>query len=620
MRNITISPPEISAAQVIQRSFRKSRLLVPWRLATKMVAAIIPVQSLLRGVMTRKLVARWHAARTSIVTAWQARIRRIQSNKHVRPRLAKELKAACEIQRIIRGKLARSRCWRLRANIAAERIQCMWRGTVARVRADMMWLNRVVIPIQCITRKKIAKRMVKAGLAEVNAASLKIQQSFRAWKSKVRLGEFLHARELDYRLNQVAALTSEEEYVIEQLGKLAQRISKGTVKKKLDDAIKDLFNDFDEIYMLENDLIESRRQREILSPRAIQQGWVKELDQGAIEFREKLTNMKLNCLFNNNYKVALLEMEVERRVEEVVAMGAYRDKLRIFREQEYADRRDRYYEREMRAHRKARRMAIADERRKWRLIFYTKDGKPDKKRRPGRPWDPTVIAKEDKMTYTGAGVDLLAFENDSLGLKPGSKEAVTNALNQLSLQTYLEQMNHYEQLLNPISEIMQKTLGAPPRADIPPEELGFGPLGAELPHALSDIGAIPEFWGHGTKAKSGTVISESLGDSDSSIFSADMSSQSLGPLVDRKNSRKLLIKIKKSASASEYEQPTQSSTRPLSKEDLPALKDVNVKRRQRTRERRKSPAVIPWALLDELDGEKKRFENEKSFIEFTYKY
>ena len=53
---------------------------------------------------------------------------------------------------------------------------------------------------------------------------------------------------------------------------------------------------------------------------------------------------------------------------------------------------------------------------------------------------------------------------------------------------------------------------------------------------------------------------------------------------------------------------------------LPALKEVNVKRMQRIRDRRKSPAVIPWKLLDELEGEKKRFENEKSYVEFNYKY
>lgn len=53
---------------------------------------------------------------------------------------------------------------------------------------------------------------------------------------------------------------------------------------------------------------------------------------------------------------------------------------------------------------------------------------------------------------------------------------------------------------------------------------------------------------------------------------------------------------------------------------LPVLKEVNVRRMQRIRDRRKSPAVIPWKLLDELEGEKKRFENEKSYVEFNYKY
>ena len=73
----------------------------------------------------------------------------------------------------------------------------------------------------------------------------------------------------------------------EQLGKLAARVAKGSVKKQLDLATKELFTKYADIYALENDYIDNYRQREILSPRAIQQGWVKELDEGGIELLDE---------------------------------------------------------------------------------------------------------------------------------------------------------------------------------------------------------------------------------------------------------------------------------------------------------------------------------------------
>ena len=531
--------------------------------------------------------------------------------------------AAIKIQKIIRGKFGRMKSRLQQSNIAAERIQAMWRGVVARVRSDKMWLNRTVIPIQCAFRKIIAKRIVKSGRKELDTAALSIQQTFRAWKARLRQGQFYLDRELDYREDVIASLTAEEEYVSEQLAKLGTRVAKGSIKQELDTAVRLLYRKYDEIYDLENNLIETRRQREILSPRAIQQGWVKELDEGAVNYREQITKSKLSCLFDQSYRVAVLEKEFERLVEEVVSTADNKAKLIIFKDQEYSDRRERYYEKELKELRKAKRLAVADEKRKWKLHFYTKEGKPDKKRRPGKPWDPSVIAKDDKMTYTGAGVDLLAFNKDFTGMKQGSDESIKNVMNQMSLQTYLDQVNHYEQLLNPISEIMQLNLGAPPNAKIQPEDLGFGEMGKDLPKALNDIGATPKFWNHSnsdtTKKDTLSKISKTKLSSIPTKFNLPSSNQSTSSsLTSNFDERKLVIR-KPSSSAfslgSALPSKPSSPNRPL-----PALKNVNLRRKMRIKERSKSRAVIPWALLDELDGEKKRFENEKSYIEFNHKY
>jgi len=49
--------------------------------------------------------------------------------------------------------------------------------------------------------------------------------------------------------------------------------------------------------------METSRQREILSPRAISQGWVVELDKKVVSLRDQITNYKMDVLFHKCLKV-----------------------------------------------------------------------------------------------------------------------------------------------------------------------------------------------------------------------------------------------------------------------------------------------------------------------------
>ena len=505
-----------------------------------------------------------------------------------------------------------------------------------------------------MVRRYIAIKGTRSGKGELDEAATIIQSCFRCWVARKRVAKFLQDREMDYREDTIVSLMAEEEWAQESLARLAARVAKGSLKKELDAATNKLFTTYSEIYALENDYIEAARQREILSPRAIQQGWVKELDVSSIEFRNRITKMKLHCIFNDCMKVSMLEREVERKVESVLAQAFAKNRLSTFREQEYTDRRERFYDREIRTMAKAKKMAIAEERRKWQVKFFTKDGKPDKLRRPGKPWDPSVYAKPDKDTYCSADVDLFAFNSTEKGGmpvgKPGSEESVKDALSKQALQTYLEQMNTYEQILNPIQEIMQRTLGKPPAEHgkpppMRPEQLGFGTLGVEIPKALSDIGAVPSAWGHSDKdpyhdynenhaeeekirkrlaRKSTLVLAPIQARKSLALPKRELKALTNGGVGDDDGGNTI---VPTTQALVHYKPGVSSDGKPKTIRDrfgnirtLPVLKEVNVKRMQRIRERRKSPAVIPWKLLDELEGEKKRFENEVSYVEFNYKY
>jgi len=167
--------------------------------------------------------------------------------------------------------------------------------------------------------------------------------------------------------------------------------------------------------------------------------------------------------------------------------------------QQYDERRHLNYKREILARRRAKRIAIGEERRRWAVLYYTSDGKPDKRRRPGRPWEASVFAGGEKAVYSGgSGVNLMAhIQKEKLAraggseFKMGSIKSVEQTLQQVSLQTYLEEVNLYEQLLNPIQQIMEKNMGLNPAGLSAMAQNGWGPEGAKMIPALQDIGAIP---------------------------------------------------------------------------------------------------------------------------------
>lgn len=206
---------------------------------------------------------------------------------------------------------------------------------------------------------------------------------------------------------------------------------------------------------------------------------------------------------------------------EIEQWAVNKEKVGEWRDLEYEEMRHLTYQRDILTKRKERRMAVAEERRKWACRWYTRDGKPDKNRRPGRPFSAAAFAGADKQTYSGAGVDLLAHvnhdeqkrrerkqaKNQSTGKKGAfdtksandPSDRVDGALRSISLQTYLDEVNMYQQLLEPIAKIMREGMGAPPNKP-GPQDLGWGAVGAELPSALHGIGALPPHWNKKEKA------------------------------------------------------------------------------------------------------------------------
>lgn len=522
---------ENEAAKTIQTAWRRTRILLPWRNAVRMMMAIVTIQRRARGMIARNLVAKWFYMRNSFATEIQARTRRQLSNLKVRPILAMERAMAIRIQRIARGKLARKRAVAELRDLAATRIQALWRGCVDRSRADREWLNKAIISVQNAARRKLALNRYQAEKDRLTRAAVVIQRKFRSYQAAIAIGDKLVARELKYRHECIKMLVAEAELCNEKIARIMDRAVKSQVKEKAIAAQQALQAQERVVYGMENDLSELIHQRQTLSPRAIEQGFDEELDKNIAEYRIKLTQSKLHCLFDLQREMHHADRNLEHQVAELEEWASNRNRMEKWCAQEYDDRRHVTYQRDITARRKAQQRAIAEERRLWQVLYYTRDGKPDKKRRPGKPWDPSVYAGAERATYCGANVDLLAFvrqqapaaaaaaakqqqllgkqkskKNSKQKLKTKKKstgigigedgdkdlaQSVQTTVEQVSLQTFLDEVKVYQELLDPIQSILEKNTGLAPDSR-PPEELGWGPEGAELAEALATVRGEPQ--------------------------------------------------------------------------------------------------------------------------------
>ena len=670
---------EHAAATRIQKSWKKIGRLKPWKNIIRTMLAARTIQRIAKGMITRKWVARWVNTRNLTIGCIQATYRRYISNKRLRPKQAREWKCATDIQRIVRGKLGRLRSTRRRYAVAAIHIQALWRGVTARVRSDRAWLNKVVVPIQTMVRSKLAKGGLDKMRAEMNAAALVIQKKFRCYSATQKVGEMLRRRENEYRMDNIAQLTTDGEMVQEKIEKMITRLLRRDFQGEATDTLKRMLDAMRDIYDQENSMVEMNRQMEILSPRAITMGYYQELSRNNIDLRNKLTSSKIDCLFDKTLKVRKIDSLVDFNMHDIELVAEHRTAVSQFREWEYADRRDRAYQRDLLYRSRIKRQSIAEERRRWKVLFYTPDGKPDKRRRPGRPWDPSILAGKDKETYSASNIDIFSSIPDSNKTKPGSKESIEQTLNTMSLQTYLQEVNAYEQLLQPIQDILQNNLGAPIGKPAP-QDLGWGDEGKKLAPAMWKIGATPASW-HRPLSPGGTTaisakelldiqakeaeeaeiaqalaweqeeLAEQAAREEEERLQKEEEERYMRSGGDPKKAKSRWNKLKNATAATSLarthripkehkvakgkDNATFSLTDPQRK--LAALREAAEAERRRdiARERvaradkRRAiklqkraelpPVTIPWALLDALDGAKRRFENEKAYMEMHHK-
>ena len=68
----------------------------------------------------------------------------------------------------------------------------------------------------------------------------------------------------------------------------------------------------------------------------------------------------------------------------------------------------------------------------WQVRWLRPSGKPDKNRRPGRPWDAAAYSGPERETFCGGTSDVFAFNASVDSLRMGSDESLKRVMGQVS--------------------------------------------------------------------------------------------------------------------------------------------------------------------------------------------
>lgn len=581
---------QTEAAIKIQQAYQRYRRMCFWHSYLRKTRAATKIQAQARGMVARALIRRWYLRRTWLVMLVQASARGLISRKNSRRTLARERFAAVMIGRLVRGHLGRVRSQRHLERCAALRIQRLWRGCVGRACADRAWLNAEVIKMQSLVRGHLGRKRHGMLSSEMHGSAGTVQRVVRGMYVRQRRNLMLWDREMVRRRNFLKILKSEDEYMCEQAAKLKTAVKSKDLAKKIEAARRVLGDMHEKVRSFEWDYLSLLRERGQVSPRAVAQGWSVALDDNIKQHRTFTTNAKLETIFVAATKLRQLEIAHE---DSTIALGDSERAIQCVRRQREAALKnmwDRESELKWREEAKNKMQDVADQRRRWNVKWFTKEGKPDKRRRPGMQWDASVYAGGERETFFIGGTNLFANGADRSGVpaKLGTNEGVNRIADEVALQNTANQLAQYSALLKPLFEgVTDAAVEVDVRGWPPPK-----PPTVEVNDAADEALLLE------------TINARLEQRAAAALDVPDMADDAAESAEEDHDEVKLDI-----AGA---DSPGDVVVAPGA--DLPPRPAGEAAVKQRIEDRRtrgKFSSRIPWSMLDELDSEKKKLDSEK---------
>ncbi|OQS03107.1 hypothetical protein THRCLA_04582 [Thraustotheca clavata] len=430
------------SAKIVQKAWRRYSLKQFWANYYQCVQASIQIQRIMRGSLCRKYVRIWYLSQLRHVTKIQATYRGFLYKRILKTKVLWEHYNATVIQRYVRGYCARQRAIKVQERIAALHIQMLWRGYSSRKKSDRLWIARKAIVVQKHIRRFLIQKEIRIQRIAFHAAAIQIQRIFRGMLARMLIDTILYDRETLNRKMVMDVLDAEILWYKEYVDKLVRRVT----KSNLESMVLKMEKEHHRAHVIINDLeciyLDMQEQRLKISPRAITGGWVYEMDAKLKKQREMITKAKLDAVFGHGLKFKSNAEKLIQMKQRVQQAKARRDELERWRAEEFID----YWERDMH-HQAERRMReqkqkIAQERRKWKVKQFNKDGKVL-----------LDIKKQDSTVFCIGSSNLLAFSKKF----HAEKNAVTQLTEKVALVSSLAQVEQAKIMFQPLLDTFSST-------------------------------------------------------------------------------------------------------------------------------------------------------------------
>ncbi|ETI38212.1 hypothetical protein L914_15400 [Phytophthora nicotianae] len=415
---LTLERRYAAATRKLQKWWRGHLHRQFWRVYFKEVKAVLQIQRLVRGFLTRQWVRIWHVNRDIRVTRLQALFRGHYIRYKVIPTWKRwEYINVTKIQSVIRMYFAKEFCQRCKREVAALRIQSMWRGFLSRKKFDIRWLEIRAINLQRLVRGTLARKNARKRAARLESGAIQIQRMFRGMKARMEIYTLMRHRETRNRQEYIAVLEVEAEWHRAQRDKLQARLERKQLKQRVAQLEYDYYIEHERIHDMESIYLDMQTQRMRVSPRAIEHGWVEEMEAKMKQQRALITKVKLEVIFALGLEFKRKEKEFIEFQQRINAIEEKRRRFEIWRNEEYLD----FWERECRFHYQVKimqkRQKIAETRRSWQVQLYRTNGKRDHRWR-GSHWSPDVIeVSKEKEGFCIGSTDILALVHDKWRLR-----------------------------------------------------------------------------------------------------------------------------------------------------------------------------------------------------------
>lgn len=377
---------ETAAAIVLQSHCRRVLATVQVRQFANETAQAIKIQCCTRQFIAQNVLGELQRAKLKATLIRERVVRLYVARCLRRNQIKLEYNAAVTCQSAVRMYFAKHILRSKKLQNSWEVNQMRWQLISLRLAfADVQFIKSLrAIQIQCVVRRRFAQTRVASIQSLYTKAAIRIQCCWRRYETQQRDHEILYERAVEQQCNKVRIMMSEHKYWKEKATAL-QTEPKLQLKSELEMQKANLTErqrqKQEEIRALESHYEDQANLLQEITPQEIEGGWEEQVKLNLADTRERVTNAKLDLLFDIQLKLKSVENKLNAIYsngnevsENVKNWGNWRqeeqDALWAFQRQHDDE-----------VEEKEARKRIIDEQMKWKVKFTVPSGKPMKQSR-----------------------------------------------------------------------------------------------------------------------------------------------------------------------------------------------------------------------------------------------